>query len=133
MSTAALPKRNEIEEKYTYDRCTGYKGKCDLPRMTEAELGKRLGDVLNTLQISAVPCTIFLFPRLVTQVFFQWNIEIKKLLAVHLHPCEVHMSAGFRVIDPGDIKEDKPAVDGVWLYRKGIKLGSIDFRQSLIA
>src|SRR5437016_6238248 len=43
------------------------------------------------------------------------------------------MSASFRVINPGDIKEDKSAVDGVWLYRKGIKLGSIDFRQSLIA
>jgi site-specific DNA recombinase len=39
------------KEKYTYYRCTGYKGKCDLPRMTEAELGKRLGDVLKNIHI----------------------------------------------------------------------------------
>jgi site-specific DNA recombinase len=39
------------KQKYTYYRCTGYKGKCDLPRMTEAELGKRLGDVLKNIHI----------------------------------------------------------------------------------
>jgi DNA invertase Pin-like site-specific DNA recombinase len=39
------------KEKYTYYRCTGYKGKCDLPRMTEAELGQRLGQVLQDIHI----------------------------------------------------------------------------------
>jgi DNA invertase Pin-like site-specific DNA recombinase len=39
------------KEKYTYYRCTGYKGKCDLPRMTEAQLGQRLGEVLKRIHI----------------------------------------------------------------------------------
>src|SRR5437762_10156526 len=76
---------------------------------------ERHGGVCKRRREMASSETTASFARPVTQVFFQWNIEIKKLLAVHLHPCEVHMSAGFRVIDPGDIKEDKPAVDGVWL------------------
>ena len=39
------------KEKYTYYRCTGYKGKCDLPRMKETELGLRLGQVLKDIHI----------------------------------------------------------------------------------
>jgi site-specific DNA recombinase len=39
------------KQKYTYYRCTGYKGKCDLPRMTENELGQRLGEVLKNIHI----------------------------------------------------------------------------------
>jgi len=39
------------KQKYTYYRCTGYRGKCDLPRMTEADLGKRLGEVLMNIHI----------------------------------------------------------------------------------
>ena len=39
------------KQKYTYYRCTGYKGKCDLPRMTEAELGNRLGAILKNIHI----------------------------------------------------------------------------------
>jgi site-specific DNA recombinase len=39
------------KQKYTYYRCTGYKGKCDLPRMTESELGQRLGEVLKNIHI----------------------------------------------------------------------------------
>jgi DNA invertase Pin-like site-specific DNA recombinase len=39
------------KQKYTYYRCTEYRGKCDLPRMTEAELGQRLGQVLQSIHI----------------------------------------------------------------------------------
>jgi site-specific DNA recombinase len=39
------------KQKYTYYRCTGYKGKCDLPRMTEAQLGQRLSQVLKNIHI----------------------------------------------------------------------------------
>ncbi|HET9183302.1 MAG TPA: recombinase family protein [Candidatus Angelobacter sp.] len=39
------------KNKYTYYRCTGYRGKCDLPRMREAELGQRLVEVLKNIHI----------------------------------------------------------------------------------
>ncbi len=39
------------KQKYTYYRCSGYRGKCDLPRMREAELGQRLGEVLKNIHI----------------------------------------------------------------------------------
>jgi site-specific DNA recombinase len=37
--------------KYTYYRCTGYRGKCDLPYIREEELGRRLGKVLEDIHI----------------------------------------------------------------------------------
>jgi site-specific DNA recombinase len=37
--------------KYVYYRCTGYRGKCATPRFTEAEMGRKLGDVLKGIQI----------------------------------------------------------------------------------
>jgi len=37
--------------KYVYYRCTGHRGKCATPRFTEAEMGKRLGEVLQSIQI----------------------------------------------------------------------------------
>jgi hypothetical protein len=33
--------------KYVYYRCTGYHGKCDLPRFKEEELAARLGEPLK--------------------------------------------------------------------------------------
>ena len=39
------------KEKYVYYRCTGYKGKCDLPRFREADLSERLGEPLKHLQV----------------------------------------------------------------------------------
>jgi site-specific DNA recombinase len=39
------------KQKYMYYRCSGYRGKCDLPRMREAELGQRLGEVLKNIHI----------------------------------------------------------------------------------
>lgn len=39
------------KEKYIYYRCTGSKGKCDLPRFREAEIIDRLGDPLKGLQL----------------------------------------------------------------------------------
>jgi DNA invertase Pin-like site-specific DNA recombinase len=40
------------KERYAYYRCTGYKGKCVLPRMREAELGRRLGAILQGIHVS---------------------------------------------------------------------------------
>ena len=37
--------------KYVYYRCTGYHGKCDLPRFKEEELAARLGEPLKHLQV----------------------------------------------------------------------------------
>jgi site-specific DNA recombinase len=40
--------------RYTYYRCTGYRGKCDLPYFREEELGDRLGQVLRDIHIPDV-------------------------------------------------------------------------------
>jgi site-specific DNA recombinase len=37
--------------RYTYYRCTGFRGKCDLPYFREEELGDRLGQTLRDIQI----------------------------------------------------------------------------------
>ena len=37
--------------KYVYYRCTGYRGKCGLPRFREADLAERLGEVLKDIHI----------------------------------------------------------------------------------
>jgi site-specific DNA recombinase len=39
------------KNRYTYYRCTGYRGKCALPYMREEELGNRLGQVLKDIYI----------------------------------------------------------------------------------
>ena len=36
---------------YTYYRCTGFRGKCDLPYFREEELGDRLGQILRDIHI----------------------------------------------------------------------------------
>ncbi len=41
----------ELKKKYVYYRCTGNRGKCDLPRFKEEELSQRLGEPLKDLQI----------------------------------------------------------------------------------
>jgi site-specific DNA recombinase len=38
-------------ERYTYYRCTGYRGKCALPYFREEEIGDRLGQVLKDIHI----------------------------------------------------------------------------------
>jgi len=37
--------------RYTYYRCTGFRGKCDLPYFREEELGDRLGQILRDIRI----------------------------------------------------------------------------------
>jgi len=39
------------KERYTYYRCTGYRGKCRLPYFREDELGNRLGQILKDIHI----------------------------------------------------------------------------------
>jgi site-specific DNA recombinase len=39
------------KNKYTYYRCTGYRGKCSLPYMREADLSVRLGQLLKDIHI----------------------------------------------------------------------------------
>jgi len=39
------------KNKYVYYRCTGYRGKCALPRFREAEIAERLGHVLQDVRI----------------------------------------------------------------------------------
>ncbi len=39
------------EEKYTYYRCTGHRGKCLLPRFREADIAERLGESLKGIQV----------------------------------------------------------------------------------
>ncbi len=39
------------KNKYTYYRCTGYRGKCSLPYFREEDLGERLGQVLQAIEI----------------------------------------------------------------------------------
>src|SRR5260370_699241 len=39
------------KEKYVYYRCTGHRGKCDLPRFREEDLAHRLGEPLKGLQV----------------------------------------------------------------------------------
>ncbi len=40
--------------KYVYYRCTGYHGKCDLPRFREEDISDRLGEPLKNLQVPRV-------------------------------------------------------------------------------
>ena len=39
------------KNKYVYYRCSGYRGKCDLPRFREQEIAERLGDILKNMYI----------------------------------------------------------------------------------
>jgi site-specific DNA recombinase len=39
------------KQKYVYYRCTGHRGKCDLPRFREEDLALRLGEPLKGLQV----------------------------------------------------------------------------------
>ncbi len=39
------------KQKYVYYHCTGYRGKCELPRFREEEIAERLGHVLRDVQI----------------------------------------------------------------------------------
>jgi len=39
------------KQKYTYYRCTGYRGKCDLPYFREEVIAERLGQVLRAIHI----------------------------------------------------------------------------------
>jgi site-specific DNA recombinase len=39
------------KERYTYYRCTGFRGKCKLPYFREEELGDRLGQILKDIHI----------------------------------------------------------------------------------
>src|SRR5258708_19653058 len=39
------------KEKYVYYRCTGHRGKCDLPRFREEDIINRLGEPLKDLQV----------------------------------------------------------------------------------
>lgn len=39
------------KQKYTYYRCTGYRGKCDLPYFREEVMAERLGQVLEAIRI----------------------------------------------------------------------------------
>ena len=42
----------EIQKaKYVYYRCTGHRGKCDLPRFREEDIANRLGEPLKGLQV----------------------------------------------------------------------------------
>ena len=39
------------KKKYVYYRCTGHRGKCDLPRFREEDIANRLGEPLKNLQV----------------------------------------------------------------------------------
>src|SRR6202795_389538 len=39
------------KQKYTYYRCTGYRGKCDLPYFREEAMAERLGQVVQAIRI----------------------------------------------------------------------------------
>jgi site-specific DNA recombinase len=39
------------KQRYTYYRCTGYRGRCDLPYFREEEIGDRLGQILKDIHI----------------------------------------------------------------------------------
>ncbi len=41
------------KKKYVYYRCTGYRGKCELPRFREEDIALRLGEPLKGLQVPA--------------------------------------------------------------------------------
>ena len=41
------------KEKYTYYRCTGYRGKCATPRFTESEIAAKLGATLDEIHVPA--------------------------------------------------------------------------------
>ncbi len=40
-----------VKEKYTYYRCTGFKGKCNTPRFTEPEIAGKMGDLLRDIHV----------------------------------------------------------------------------------
>ena len=42
--------------KYVYYRCSGHRGKCDLPRFREEQISKRLGEVLQNIQVPDEVC-----------------------------------------------------------------------------
>ncbi len=46
MLTGAIQK-----ETYIYYRCTGHRGKCDLPRFREEDIAQRMGEPLKGLQV----------------------------------------------------------------------------------
>ena len=47
------------KNKYVYYRCSGYRGKCDLPRFREQEIVEKMGHVLEHVQIpDEVACAI---------------------------------------------------------------------------
>jgi len=39
------------KEKYAYYRCTGNRGKCDLPRFREEDIAEKLGEPLKGIQV----------------------------------------------------------------------------------
>lgn len=39
------------KNRYTYYRCTGFRGKCELPYFREEELGERLGQILKNIHV----------------------------------------------------------------------------------
>ena len=39
------------KQKYVYYRCSGYRGRCDLPRFREEEIAARMGDVLRDIYV----------------------------------------------------------------------------------
>jgi len=41
------------KQKYVYYRCSGYRGRCDLPRFREEEIAARMGDVLKDIYVPA--------------------------------------------------------------------------------
>ncbi len=41
------------KERYTYYRCTGFKGKCETPRFTEPEIAAKMGELLKGIHIPA--------------------------------------------------------------------------------
>lgn len=50
--TVMVHKSGDVQkEKYVYYRCTGNRGKCDLPRFREEALSDRLGEPLKDLQV----------------------------------------------------------------------------------
>jgi site-specific DNA recombinase len=54
------------KEKYVYYRCTGHKGKCDLPRFREEDLTNRLGESIKGLQVP---------PEVVTRVVAMLKVD----------------------------------------------------------
>jgi site-specific DNA recombinase len=95
------------KEKYVYYRCTGNRGKCDLPRFKEEELAERLGEPLKRLQIP---------PEIVEQIVAtlredqgnaakRLNAERARLKA-RLTTIQSHMDAAYIDKLEGKISED---------------------------